>query len=184
MMNIQTLDYKTWIYFYGFSHVKIDSGFLMFNLTSFGPLFTDFFQFFRFSDIPFEVTAILTYIIIKCSNGNNADGDAVAAEGTAFRQYLNSRIHFFRSTFGAFSLFQVDTSLPGINRESKYLVLVHYATVFVKHVTRTYLKNNLSAHGSVAKRFKMLTYYVYAPLFHRFAPCTNLIFEIGSIVHP
>ena len=34
---------------------------------------------------------------------------------------------------------------------------------------RTYLKNNLSAHGGVAKRFKMLTYYVYAPLFHRFA---------------
>ena len=37
-------------------------------------------------------------------------------------------------------------------------------------LTRTYLKNNLSAHGSVAKRFKMLTYYVYAPLSHRFAP--------------
>jgi O-glycosyl hydrolase len=36
---------------------------------------------------------------------------------------------------------------------------------------RTYLKNNLSAHGGVAKRFKMLTYYVYATLFHRFAPC-------------
>jgi hypothetical protein len=35
----------------------------------------------------------------------------------------------------------------------------------------TYLKKNLSAHGCVAKRFKMLTYYVYAPLFHRFAPC-------------
>jgi hypothetical protein len=59
---------------------------------------------------------------------------------------------------------------------------------------RTYLKNNLSAHGSVAKQFKMLTYYMYAPLFHRFAPpilgisqsstCflvnPNLIFEIGS----
>jgi hypothetical protein len=40
-----------------------------------------------------------------------------------------------------------------------------------KKLTRTYLKNNLSAHGGVAKRFKMLTYYVYAPLFHRFAPC-------------
>ncbi len=38
-------------------------------------------------------------------------------------------------------------------------------------LVRTYLKNNLSAHGGVAKRFKMLTYYVYAPLFHRFAPC-------------
>ncbi len=37
--------------------------------------------------------------------------------------------------------------------------------------TITYLKNNLSAHSGVAKRFKMLTYYVYAPLFHRFAPC-------------
>jgi len=36
-------------------------------------------------------------------------------------------------------------------------------------IIRTYLKNNLSAHGGVAKRFKMLTYYVYAPLFHRFA---------------
>ncbi len=38
-------------------------------------------------------------------------------------------------------------------------------------ITRTYLKNNLSAHGGVAKRFKILTYYVYAPLFHRVAPC-------------
>jgi len=37
---------------------------------------------------------------------------------------------------------------------------------------RTYLKNNLNAHGGVAKRFKMLTYYVYAPLFHRFVPPT------------
>jgi hypothetical protein len=37
--------------------------------------------------------------------------------------------------------------------------------------TRTYLKNNLSAHGSVVKRFKMLTYYVYAPLSHRSTPC-------------
>jgi len=37
--------------------------------------------------------------------------------------------------------------------------------------TITYLKNNLSAHGGVPKRFIMLTYYVYAPLFHRFAPC-------------
>jgi hypothetical protein len=58
----------------------------------------------------------------------------------------------------------------------------------------TDLKNNLSAHGCVAKRFKMLTYYVYAPLFHRSAPpilgisqsstCfllnPDLIFEIGS----
>ena len=36
---------------------------------------------------------------------------------------------------------------------------------------RTYLKNNLSAHGGVVKRFKLLTYYVYAPLFHRSTPC-------------
>jgi hypothetical protein len=61
---------------------------------------------------------------------------------------------------------------------------------------RTYLKNNLSAHSYVAKRFKMLTHFVYAPLFHRFAPpilgisqsstCfllnPNLIFEIGSSI--
>ena len=49
-------------------------------------------------------------------------------------------------------------------------------------LTRTYLKNNLSAHGGVAKRFKMLTYYVYAPFFtvSRLALNTNLIFEIGS----
>ena len=87
----------------------------MFNLTGFGPLFADFFQLFRFSNIPFEVTAILADIIIKRSNGNNADGDAVTAEGTAFRQHFNSRIHFFGSTFGAFSLFQIDTSLSGYN---------------------------------------------------------------------
>jgi len=37
--------------------------------------------------------------------------------------------------------------------------------------TRTHLKKNLSAPGGVAERFKMLTYYVYAPLFHRPAPC-------------
>ena len=85
----------------------------MFNFTGFGPLFADFFQLLGFSDIPFEVTAFLTDIIIKRSNGNNADGDAVAAEGTAFRQYLNSRIYFFGSTFGAFSLFQIYTSLYG-----------------------------------------------------------------------
>jgi hypothetical protein len=45
---------------------------------------------------------------------------------------------------------------------------------FINVLYRTYLKNNLSAHGGVAKRFKMLTYYVYAPLFHRFAPCPEL----------
>ena len=41
---------------------------------------------------------------------------------------------------------------------------------------RTQLKNNPSAnaHGGVAKRFKMLTYYVYAPLFHRCAPGPEL----------
>jgi hypothetical protein len=36
---------------------------------------------------------------------------------------------------------------------------------------RAYLKNNLSAHGGVVERFKMLIYYVYAPLFHRSTPC-------------
>ncbi len=41
-------------------------------------------------------------------------------------------------------------------------------------IVRTYLKNNLSAHGGVAKWFRMLTYYVYAPLFHPFAPCPEL----------
>jgi len=112
-MKIQAPDYKTWIYFFRFFHVKIDSGLLVFNLTGFGPLFADFFQLFRFGDIPFEISAFLADIIVKRGNGNNADGDAVAAERTAFRQYLNSRIYFFRSTFGAFSLFQVDTSLPG-----------------------------------------------------------------------
>jgi len=39
------------------------------------------------------------------------------------------------------------------------------------NMNRTYLKNNPSAHGSVAERLKMLTYYVYATLFHRFALC-------------
>ena len=38
---------------------------------------------------------------------------------------------------------------------------------------RTYPENNLSAHSSVAKQFKILTYYVYAPLFHCFAPCSE-----------
>ncbi|MDH4204527.1 MAG: hypothetical protein OEV45_03270 [Desulfobacteraceae bacterium] len=47
----------------------------------------------------------------------------------------------------------------------------HLRQSFEVFFIRTYLKNNLSAHGSVAKRFKMLTYYVYAPLFLRFAPC-------------
>jgi len=112
-MNIQALDYKTRISFFRFFYVKIGSGFLLRNLAGFWPLFTDFFQLFRFSDILFEVTALLADIIIKGGNGNNADGDAVAAEGTAFRQYLDSCIYFFGSTFGAFSLFQVDTSLPG-----------------------------------------------------------------------
>jgi hypothetical protein len=39
---------------------------------------------------------------------------------------------------------------------------------------RTYLKNNLSAQGGVVKRFKMLAYYVYAPLFRRSTPCHEL----------
>jgi hypothetical protein len=92
-------------------HEEFDSGFLVGNLTGFGPFFTDFFQLVRVCDIPLEVTAIRTDIIIKCGNGNNADGDTVAAEGAAFRHDLNSRIDFFGSAFGAFSLFQVNTSL-------------------------------------------------------------------------
>jgi hypothetical protein len=35
----------------------------------------------------------------------------------------------------------------------------------------TYLKNNLSTPDGVMSRFKMLTYYMYAPLFHRLTPC-------------
>ncbi|MGD8980891.1 MAG: hypothetical protein PVF42_04805 [Desulfobacterales bacterium] len=44
---------------------------------------------------------------------------------------------------------------------------VSYRFVRDQYVIRTYLKNNLSAHGGVVKWFKMLTYCVYAPLFHR-----------------
>jgi len=35
---------------------------------------------------------------------------------------------------------------------------------------RAYLKNNLKANGGVVERFKLLSYYVYAPLFHRSTP--------------
>jgi hypothetical protein len=58
--------------------------------------------------------------------------------------------------------------------------------------TITYLKNNLSVHGCVAKRLKMLTYSVYAPFSPFRAPDSrdfaklnllflnpHLIFEIG-----
>ena len=40
-----------------------------------------------------------------------------------------------------------------------------------RELTRTYLKNNLSAPGGVVSRLKMLTYFVYAALFRRFTPC-------------
>ena len=39
---------------------------------------------------------------------------------------------------------------------------------------RTYIKNNLSAHGCVVKRLEMLTYFVYAPLSNRLTPCPEL----------
>jgi hypothetical protein len=38
-------------------------------------------------------------------------------------------------------------------------------------VFRSYLKINLSVPGGVTKWLKMLTYYVYAPLFRPFVPC-------------
>ena len=38
-------------------------------------------------------------------------------------------------------------------------------------LTRTHLKNSLSAHGGVMQRLKMLTYYLYAPRFRRCMPC-------------
>jgi hypothetical protein len=44
------------------------------------------------------------------------------------------------------------------------------------------LKNNLSAHGSVAKRFKILTYDVYDPLFHRFAPWPEPILFLRKVL--
>ena len=47
------------------------------------------------------------------------------------------------------------------------------ALLSIELITRTHLKNNLSAHSGVANRFKMLTYDVYAPLSHRFAPCSE-----------
>jgi len=39
---------------------------------------------------------------------------------------------------------------------------------------RTYIKSNLSAHSCVVNRLKMLTYFVYAPLFNRLTPCPEL----------
>jgi hypothetical protein len=92
---------------------EFDSSFLRLNLSGFGPFLTDFFQLFRVCDIPLEVTAVRTDIIIKCGNGNNADRDTVAAERSAFRHDFDSRIDFFGTAFRAFSLFQVNTSSPG-----------------------------------------------------------------------
>jgi hypothetical protein len=40
--------------------------------------------------------------------------------------------------------------------------------LFLTHDSITYLKNNLSAHGGVAKRFKMLTYYRVCSAFSPF----------------
>jgi hypothetical protein len=94
-------------------HEKFDSAFLVCNLSGFGPFFADFFQLFGVCDIPLEVTTINTDIIIKCGNGNNTDGDTVAAERTAFRHDFDACIDLFGSAFGAFSLFQVNTSSPG-----------------------------------------------------------------------
>jgi len=89
------------------------SAFLVRSLSGFGPFFADFFQLFGVCDIPLDVTAIRTDIIIKCGNGNNADRDTVAAERAAFRHNLYACIDFFGSAFGAFPLFQVVTSSPG-----------------------------------------------------------------------
>jgi hypothetical protein len=52
-----------------------------------------------------------------------------------------------------------------------------------KQMTRTYLKKNLSAHGCVAKRFKLLIPLSAGLRFltvSRLALNPNLIFEIGS----
>jgi hypothetical protein len=38
----------------------------------------------------------------------------------------------------------------------------------LRHNTRTHVKNDLSAHGGVAKRFKMLTYYRVCSAFSPF----------------
>jgi len=54
------------------------------SLTDLGPFFNDFFQFFGICNVTFEITAIRADIIVKCGNGNDTYGDAVAAEGTAF----------------------------------------------------------------------------------------------------
>ncbi len=48
--------------------------------------------------------------------------------------------------------------------------MIHYSNNWLINI-RTYLKNNLSASGGVVSRLKMLTYYVYAPLFRRLTAC-------------
>ena len=58
-------------------------------------------------------------------------------------------------------------SIPGITTNVVTIGITGTETI------RTYLENNLSAHSSVAKQFEILTYYVYAPLFHCFAPCSE-----------
>jgi hypothetical protein len=65
-----------------------------------------------------------------------------------------------------------DGTLPFENaNEWHKLDIVNRIDLGYRGGIRTYLKNNLSAQDSVAKRFKMLTYCVYAPLFHNLAPC-------------
>jgi O-glycosyl hydrolase len=54
------------------------------------------------------------------------------------------------------------------------LTVIRIRTLAATTEIRGYLKNNLSAHGGVAKRLKMLTYDVYAPLFRHFAPYVRL----------
>ena len=57
-----------------------------------------------------------------------------------------------------------------IDRYLKNILLFRYD--ISKHLSveeyRICLKKNLSVHGCVEKRFKMLRYYVYALLFHHF----------------
>jgi len=40
-----------------------------------------------------------------------------------------------------------------------------------RYVFTSYLKINLTLPDGVVRRFKMLTYSIYAALFHRFTPC-------------
>ncbi len=59
------------------------------DISYLGPFFNDFFEFFGICDVSFNITAIRTHIIVKCSDGNDTYGDAVTTERTAFRIHLN-----------------------------------------------------------------------------------------------